>query len=264
MSQTQAAPQITGTMFLFEKPELLTKDQHGGLGLKRADKPFGFCAAVRAIPLTVSEITTAGKHYPIVFSGAENPIPLAVVGLFEDVNVYVSESGEWEQEAYVPGYIRRYPFAFASEASGERLALVIDAAYAGIGEGGEFPLFDNDQMSTTTKNAVEFCRQYEQDRRATEGLMKQLQALNLIVGQSAQYTRPGATEPQVFAQYFGIDENALNNLADEKFIELRRANLLPVVYSQLMSMGNWRQVLSRRARRYKLEGDAILKPVRAN
>lgn len=264
MSQTEAAPQITGTMFLFQKPELLSRDQHGDFGLKRAEKPFSFCASVRAIPLTVSEITTAGKHYPIVFSGLETPVPLAVVGLFEDVNMFVSEAGEWEPEAYVPGYIRRYPFAFAAETGGDRMALVIDASYSGVGPGGEFPLFENGQMSSTTQNAMEFCRQYEQDRRATEALMKQLQALNLVVGQSAQYTRPGATEPQVFAQYYGIDEQALNNLADEKFIELRRANLLPVIYSILMSMGNWRQVLSRRARRYKLEGDAILKPINPN
>ena len=50
------APQIEGKMFLFRKPELLTKEAHGDKGVARPDRPFAFCEAVRAVPITVSEI----------------------------------------------------------------------------------------------------------------------------------------------------------------------------------------------------------------
>lgn len=266
MSQTPQAPEVTGSMFLFQKPALLTRDLHGELGLHRAVKPFSFCANVRAVPLTVSEIPSAGKHYPIVFSAQTDIVPLAVVGLFEDINLYVNEAGEWEPDAYIPGYIRRYPFAFATETGGDRLALVIDTAYSGVAPGGEYPLFEDGQPSVTTQNAIDFCRNYEQDRQLTNNVLKKVETMNLVAGQSAQFTPPGSegAQPEVFAQYFGIDEQALNNLPDEKFIELRRAGLLPVIYSQLLSMGNWRHILGRRARRHNLQGDAVMKPLTSN
>ena len=262
MSQTTAAaPQVSGRMFLFERPELLNREQHGHLGMRRIDKPFAFCAKARAIPLTFSEILTASKHYPIVFTGDKDIVPVAVVGVIEDINLYVDDQGMWEQDAYIPGYIRRYPFALATETGGERVAMVIDMAFPGVTPQGEVALFDKGEPSEQTRSAIEFCRQYEGDRRTTETLMKQLEAYQLIVGQTAQYTAPGATEAQPFAQYFGVDEQRLNNLHDEKFIELRRSGILPILYGQLMSLGNWRHLLSRRARRFNLTGDAILKPL---
>ena len=127
MSETQeSAPQLTGNMFLFERPELLTKEQHGNLGMTPPEKPFSFCSKVRAIPLTVSEIPSAMKNYPVVFASLEDPTPLAVVGLVDEANLFVGEDGKWQDMAYLPGYIRRYPFALANEAEGDRLATVID------------------------------------------------------------------------------------------------------------------------------------------
>ena len=43
-----------------------------------------------AIPLTVDEFAQAQRHFPIVFSAGDNPVPLALMGLNENVNVSVS------------------------------------------------------------------------------------------------------------------------------------------------------------------------------
>ena len=59
MSEAQAAPEITGKMFLYERPELLMKEKHGDLALKPASQPFGFAAKARAVPVTAAEIPTA-------------------------------------------------------------------------------------------------------------------------------------------------------------------------------------------------------------
>ena len=101
----QVAPQLSGNMFLFERPELLNKEQHGGLGVDRPEKPFAFCSQIRAVPLTISEIPSAMKDYPVVLMSEEDPIPLAVVGLVDDVNLFVDENGMWEENTYIPGYI---------------------------------------------------------------------------------------------------------------------------------------------------------------
>jgi hypothetical protein len=258
MSQTAATPQITGTMFLFEKPELLNIEQHQGLGLDPAQKPFGFCAKIRAVPLTISEIPEASKHYPVVFHSVEEPLPIAVVGLGSDFNLFVDDEGQWERNTYVPGYLRRYPFALASETGGERMALVFDTAYEGVSTTASRKLFENGQLSDFSKQAMDFTRTYENDRRITEQALKALKKYEIVQPQTAQYTPAGSPDNITFAQYFGIDEKKLQELSDEQFLEIRRSNVLPIIYAQLMSMANWRHLISRRMQRFSMtEAEAI-------
>ncbi len=262
MSQTPVAPQITGKMFLFERPELLNRTQHGDLGLDAAAKPYGFCAAIRAVPLTISEIPEASKFYPVVFMSQEEPLPLAILGLNSDLNLFVDDEGKWESTAYVPGYLRRYPFALAGETGGgDRLALVVDAAYEGISKNSERKLFTNGEMSEFVKQAMEFTRTYESDRRLTDQIMKSLKKYDLVQPQTAQYTPVGDASAMPFAQYFGIDEQRIQGLSDEHYLELRRINVLPILYSHIISLGNWRNLISRRMRRLGVsEIEAISAP----
>jgi len=260
MSETQMNPQLSGQMFLFQKPELINKEQHGNLGVKQIDDRFEFCAKTRAIPLTVSEIPAAMKDYPIVFAGPDQMIPLAVVGLVDDVNLFVNEKGAWEDNRYIPGYIRRYPFGVANETGGERFAIVLDTAYPGLVPGGAPALFENGEPSDMTKQAIEFCKTYEEDRVRTVELGERIKALDVAKGQSAQFTPNGESEPRVFAEYFGIDESALKDMSGDKLVELRDAGILPILYAMLMSMGNWRLILQRRAARFNLTEADVLKP----
>lgn len=264
MSQTPGAPQITGKLFLFERPELLNKEQHGNLGVSAPENPCKFCANVAAIPLTASEIPAAVKDYPVVFLSQEEPVPLAVVGLIDQTNLFVDENGKWAEDTYIPGYIRRYPFAIASETGGERLAIVVDTAYDGIIPGGEMPLFENGEPTEATQQAIEFCKAYETDRRMTDQFMQLVKDSGLVKPQAAQYTPKTENEPKPFAQYFGIDEQAINSLSDEKFLELRKSNVLPFLYAQLMSLGNWRALLMRRAKRFGLTEDQVFQQINLN
>ncbi len=260
MAETVNTPELTGNMFLFERPELMNKETHSGLGFHQTEKNYDYCAKARAIPITVSEIIPAMKDYPIIFGNLENPAPLAIVGMVDDVNLFVDEEGNWDTATYIPGYVRRYPFGVASGDGGERLAIVIDTAYEGLKEGGQFPLFENGAPSTSTQQAIEFCKAFEQDRVVTSGYGERLKQFDLIRAQSAQFTPQGATEPVNFAEYYGVDEKILQELSDEQFLELRKAGVLPLVYAMLMSMSNWRNLLQRRARRYNMTETEILNP----
>ena len=266
MSQTPTTPPpLSGKMFLFERPELLNKEQHGNLGMSRAEKPFEFCAKVRAAPLTISEIPMASRDYPVVFMSKEDPTPLAILGIVDEQNLFVNEEGLWEPSAYIPGYIRRYPFALASENDGDRFAIVIDVAHPGIAADGDVKFFDDQGESTTeTQQAIEFCKDYERDRATTQQVLQKIQELDLISPQTAQYTPQGETDPKPFAQYFGTDEQKLKDLSDSDFLELRRLNVLPILYAQLMSLANWRALLQRRATRFNLTEDQILQQATIN
>ena len=266
MSQTPPAanaPALEGKMFLFDRPELLTREKHGGMGISRPDRPFSFAENVRAIPLTISEVPSAMRHFPVIFSSVEEPLPLAVVGLIDEQNLFVDDQGEWDANAYVPGYLRRYPFALAtdrqSDPNNPRMAIIVDEGYAGLKQGGDLPFFEGDQPSEAMRQAMEYCQQYERDRLMTVQFAQTLAQMDLLAEQVAQFTPEGG-EAKPFAKYNGVEERRLQELADDKFLELRRSNVLPILYAQLISMGNWRTLMDRRARRYGLQGDAVLQP----
>ena len=267
MSQTPPAaggPQLEGQMFLFQKPELLTREKHGQMGISRPDRPFAFAEGVRAVPLTISEVASAMRHFPVIFAGVQNPMPLAVLGLIDEQNLFVRDDGEWEEGVYVPGYLRRYPFALATDRQSDpqnpRMAIILDEGYDGLRQGGDLPFFEGDQPSAAMNQAMEYCQQYERDRLVTQQFSQKLTEYDLLAEQVAQFTPDGATEARPFARYTGVEEKRLTDLPDEKFLELRKSNILPILYAQLMSMGNWRALMDRRARRYGLQGEAVLSP----
>lgn len=266
MSQTTPAanPQLEGTMFLFSKPALLNKEQHGSKGVSRPARPFGYAEKIRAVPLTISELGTAARHFPVIFSEMDQPLPLAVVGILDDQNLFVDDNGEWLEDTYIPGYLRRYPFALAndrqSDPNNPRMAMIVDEGYDGITEGGDLPFFENGEPTEAMKQAMEYCQNYERDRAMTLQFAEELKKYDVLSDQVAQFTPDGASEPQPFARYAGVEEKKLQELSDEKFLELRKSNILPLLYAQLMSMGNWRPLMERRARRYGLTGADILKP----
>jgi len=267
MSQTppqSAAPTVEGQMYLFKQAELITREAHGDMGITKPEQPLNFAAAARAVPLTISEITTAMRYYPIIFSSEDNPQPLAVLGLMDDVNLFVDDDSEWLEDHYVPGYIRRYPFALAtdreSDAENPRMAIIVDAGYDGVQKNGEIPFFEGDGPSESMKQAMEFCQNYERDRIQTNRFAEELKKHDILAQQMAQYT-PEGQGAQAFARYVGVDEKKLQELSDADYLELRKNNVLPILYAQLMSMGNWRSLLDRRARRFNLTGDDILKPL---
>jgi hypothetical protein len=264
MSQTAPAPEITGRMLMYDRPVLLNRETHGGLGITPTEQPFSFCAKLRAVPITVLEVSLAMRHYPVIFSTKENPVLLAVLGVIDDVNLFVDAKGNWEQGAYVPSYIRRYPFAVATENDGDRFAIVIDEGFKGIVQGGQLPFFSEGGPSKSTEQAIEFCKAYEQERRATEGALANLAKFDLLTAQAAQYAPPGTTEQRTFAEYFAVDALRLDQLPDDRFVELRKTGLLPVLYAHLMSFSNWRDLLNRRSVRHGLNADTILNRTQLN
>ena len=92
--------------------EPLSSNAHGNFKTRAADSA-PFLAKAHAVPITVDEFVSAQRYYPIVFSVGENPVPLALMGLNEGVNVFVDGDGKLLGECYVPAYIRRYPFMLA-------------------------------------------------------------------------------------------------------------------------------------------------------
>ncbi len=243
--QGPAQPVLTGGAFLYQQPELLTRDHHGSLGVTPPERPFEFVRSVRAIPLVFSEFSTAQRHFPIVFSSLEDPVPLAVVAVLDDTNLFVDEQGEWDPLCYVPSYLRCYPFAFARDDKG-RTAMVIDRAAAAISEDPRYPFFEDGEISEEIRQMIHFCSQYEAERAHTQQFCQRLQELDLLTTQQATYTPTGETEPKPLASYVCVDSRKLTDLDQEIVYEWHRSGELASLYSHLYSLENWRTLVARR------------------
>ena len=239
--------QLTGNMFLYGKPELLAKEIHGDLGLSAIDGPFNFAKEATAIPLTLPEIASAQKNYPVVFSGLENPLPLAIVGIVEPVNLFVDGGGQWDEASYVPAYLRRYPFAVASGQE-DQLAIVIDRSAPSVSDKPEHPFFEGAKLADHYQSIVDFCGQYEAERIRTESFCNKLKELDLLAVQEAQHKPPGGDEEQTLAKYVSVDSGRLNELDDGTVHDLFKNGFLAAVFAHLFSLENWHRLVDRRFR----------------
>src|SRR6201991_3549105 len=235
------AGEITGSVLFYSKPEPLTPELHGKLGVKRLNGPFQFAKAGHAIPLTVGEFPVAAVTGPIIFVGDEK-LPLSVMGLNAGDNMFLRPEGLFEPGVYIPAYVRRYPFVFANDDSNQQMVLCVDRDAEFVVEGGDLPFFNADgQPSDYTKSCMEFCDSFEQERQRTMSFVQILKDLDLFELKTANFTPPTMegqppAEPQKIAEYFGVSEEKLNQLPAEKFIELRENGALAQIYAHLISL----------------------------
>jgi hypothetical protein len=241
------APQLAGNVLFYSQPEPLTREQHGKLGLRRSDTPYAFTRAANVVPLMVTEFSPAAQSYPVIFAG-EAKLPVAVLGVASGENLFMDDKGVYEPDAYLPAYIRRYPFVFAADGT-ERLIVCIDRGADIVGEQFDVALFDGDEPSEFTKGAIKFCEDFEVERRRTESFVELLTSLDLFDTRQAMFTPRAADgtpgEPQQVAEYFAVSEEKLNQLPGDKLVELRDNGALGQIYAHLVSLGSWDRLITR-------------------
>lgn len=234
-------------MYLYEQPELLNHEMHGSLGLCKPERPFEFASKARVIPLTLPEFANAQMFYPIIFSDLENPVPLAVVGTSDDVNLFVGDDGSWEAHAYVPAYVRCYPFALATRED-EQFAVVIDRVAAMVSDTPEEPFFDGEKVTPQTQSFIDFCGRYDAERKATLEFGRRLNELGLFAGHQATRNQPGA-EKQVLANYVAVDGRKLAEIDSAVLEEFLKNGYLASIFAHMFSLENWPRVAQRNDRR---------------
>lgn len=246
-NQSTAAGQDTapvGQKLFYRQPELLNHEAHGSLGLRLPEQPFEFARKSRALPLTLGEIPSAQKHFPVVFSDLDNPVPLAVVGTSDDVNLFIDERGQWERESYIPAYVRCYPFALAAR-SNDEFAVVIDRAAESISDNPQQPFFGDDKKVTPeTQALIDFCGRYDAEMKRTVQFGQRLKELGLLAGQQVSRKTPEGNEVPV-ANYVAVDSDKLNDLDNAVVKELFDQGFLAGIFAHLFSLENWNVMFER-------------------
>lgn len=230
---------------------------HANYRAKTADKA-PFFAEAHAIPITIDEFVSAQRFFPIVFSVGDNPVPLALMGLNEGVNVFVDETGELRGELYVPAYVRRYPWMLArSGPDATEMSLCFDPDSGFVGEFAEGEaLFDGDKPSQTTNNVVKFCEDFEMSAQRTAAFVKELQAMDLIMDGEVTIQLDSEQQPYVYRGFLMVNEEKFKALPDDQLRKIHDNGIMPLILAHIFSLSMIRDVFGRQMQQGKVPPQA--------
>lgn len=252
-----SAPQAQLPLFYNDLMPLNSRD-HGTWNARVVDKA-PWIGSQHAIPLTVDEFAQAQRHFPIVFSAGDNPVPLALMGLNENVNVFFDEQGAQVDDAYVPAYIRRYPFLLAKlQPNAEEMSLCFDPSSNLLGEFEDGQaLFADGQPSEHTKNLLGFCEQFEQAGARTQAFMEEITKAGLLMeGEVAIQQNDKPDQPYVYRGFKMINQDKLRELDGEQLKMWNEIGLLPLIYAHLFSLDLMRVIFAKQSMQGKGPGAA--------
>lgn len=241
-----SAPQPTNLPLFYKGLVPLNSKEHANWKTRSIDSA-DFLKKQHAVPLTAEEFPQAQRHYPIIFSAGEKPVPLALMGLNEGVNVYMNDDGKMKNQYYLPAYIRRYPFLLAKlRPDSEELSLCFDPEVGAIGdyEEGE-PLFGEDGTPTdATKQILSFCENFEQAGARTSAFVDELIKLDLLMDGEVSIQQVGNDKPFVYRGFKMVNEEKLRELRGDELRKMNQNGLLPLIYAHLFSLQVMREIFS--------------------
>lgn len=225
----------------YRQPRLLQAGVHGALRLLDGD--YAFAADTNALPITALEFAKAMHDYPIVFAAADD-FPVVILGLGQ-ANSFLAD-GKWA-DAYVPAYVRRYPFVFA-DMSGESFALAVDMASGRLVEGGTegTPLFEDGKPTAITEGAMAFCRDLQGAHLQTMAFASALAERGLLVDQQADARLVSGREMKL-AGFRIVDRAKLESLDDATVLDWHRKGWLALIHFHFASLDRFGDLVDRAA-----------------
>lgn len=225
----------------FSKVEGVNPTLHPDLTLDRG-AGFAFAAEAQSIPLGFSELEAASQHYPVLFTAGPEPTPVALLGLQEGRNLFVMRNGTWLADAYVPAYVRAFPFVFVEDIATKTLFVGMEPTAACLNGTGGTRLFEDGRPTAALNDAVAFCTAFRDAAAAAAGFGRALQAANLLEEEEAtvSFTAGGSTRIRGFKL---VKPERLAELDDATFLEWRRLGWIAAIYAHLYSAGRWARLI---------------------
>ena len=215
----------------------VNKDRHGQKLIKQVDG-WDFARHFHIASLMMHEFVKAAAVYPIVFledREQDEFRPVALLGLNDGENLFVDEAGTW-RATYIPAIIRRYPFALARTNEEGQFTVVLDEDSPLVNEEEGRPLFTEDgEPSDVLENVKRYLGELQQMDEVTRNFCRFLSENNLFTPLNMR-VRESDRVKNISGAYV-VNEERLNNLSDERFLEIRKNWSLGALYAHLVSLG---------------------------
>lgn len=232
----------------YRKPVVLNRETHVGLTVTESPTRYAFAAVAQTVLMANIEFFDACRSLPIIFTrtGDGRIVPLALMGLEQGENLFVDTQGNWTG-AYIPAYIRRYPFITTDGSEGQ-MTVCFDEEFDGFNREGGIALFADGEPTPKMKEILAFLQDYYGQIKQTEqfgaflaeaGLLRQLDA------------RADLADGRSFALngMLVVDEQKLAQLPDMDVVRLFRNGSLALISAHLLSLRNLGALLDRKTAR---------------
>ncbi|GLO60708.1 peptidase [Vibrio sp. MACH09] len=232
-------------LLIYGQVEAVNKQRHADWSIK-AKSDYSFANSVNSVPLMAVEFPNASEEYSIVFAGnGDDILPVAIMGIREDENLYIDTAGGWKAD-YIPAFIRRYPFVFATTDEGKTLTLCLDEQYQGCNQEGRGErLFDSDGEQTQyLSGVVDFLQDYQTHYQRTQAFCQKLNELDLFEEMGAKFTLPSGEE-KTLTGFKVVSREKLKAVEAEQLALLMANDGLELIYLHLQSMRNLTKVLQK-------------------
>ena len=238
---TQANPLMNTPRPLFFKDlAALDKVAHRSLSLPAQRKNFAFAAQANLLPLTFAEVGQALHSYPIVFVAEGTTVALvALTDLKPGSNRFVQANGEWRAGAYIPAYVRGYPFISVRATEQTEPVLALDPHAADFkAPGGQPLLLADGTPSEQLKGIMAFQGEYRMLAERTGAMVQALKDAGVLEEGSLQLQPNAGGEPQQIGGFLVVSEAKLKALPTDALKKLMDADALGLAYAQMFSMGS--------------------------
>ena len=216
----------------------IKKEQHQNLKVAN-QRDLSHVASQHIAPINVREFPQASTSYPIVLikdPESERYRTVVMLGLEAGENLYHEEK-KW-QAIYIPHSISLVPFSLGLDPEQEKtFTACIDLDSPFVGEDKEQALYDADGNDTEYFKGIQeqLGRLYDNEV-ANENFVKillendLLQELELNIAFNNE-------EKKKLVGIFGINEEKLHGLSDEKALEFYKSGLFMPIHAMLASAG---------------------------
>ncbi len=220
---------------MFKSVVPITIEKHGKSKVKTIQN-FDYAKNVNMASIMVHEFSRAASIYPIVFvedKSKDQFKPVVLLGLEEGENLFVHDE-KWEA-SYIPAIIRRYPFALAKTDEEGRFMVCIDEGSDLVSQEEGQELFqENGEPGELMERVKRYLAELQQMDKFSEDFCSYLAEKNMFTPLNMK-VRLGNEMRNITGAYI-INEERLNSLSDETFLEMHAKRYIPVVYSHLSSI----------------------------
>ena len=219
--------------------------QHRKLTLPAQRRSFAFAASAHMLPLTVSEVGAAVPHYPIVFvEEGETLVLVALTGLPNAGNRFIDSKGEWRAGAYIPAYVRGYPFIAVRPNKEAEPVIAFDPNAADFKAKDGVPLIAPDgQAGEQLKGILAFHGEYQSALERTRQMTQALKREGVLEEGSLNIQAPDGSTSHI-GGFLVLNETKLQALPAEALKRLMEADAIGIAYAHLLSMGNLGHLLA--------------------
>jgi hypothetical protein len=206
---------------------------------------------LNALPISLAEFWHVARDYPIVFVTADSGktyAAFAVLGLEQGRNLFLMSDSTWDRRAYLPAYVRRYPFCMATitvdgKMREERLVCVEKKA---LREKGDRLFDDEGKPLPDWEQQQKLLTEYEADLARTNEMCRTLASHGVIEPFTMQ-AKPNEGAPLALSGMARVNEQKVMALEAEQIKTLMTRNYLAAVYAHVASLANFQRLLDRRA-----------------